>query len=277
MKKTATAILIFTVLGNLIVLFAIFYSGIGTFFLFWQVSSLKYTLGIVIVAFIWYLIWIKHIGNKKMFTELSAFDFNETLYLNADKGLMYTMCPKCENDGYYFSKDPDESNILICWNCQHTFSYAWCEKCGMGADFIKNIHQNPRSWECPECHSLYLISSNVFEKPVTIISEENLPANVQLGRLVRRKKFEKEQAITTVWSMSTLLISFTLVLPMGNSLVEAFARYNLTNITRTTSPLLYSCGGFLGVLAIFISTWYGFMLYPVVIRKKIKQLQNESS
>jgi len=271
MKKTTTPILVFTVTSNLIVTYIIIYSGIDKFFRFWKETSLKYTLGIAVVSFIWYLMWRIRIKYKKEFAELSKSDYIEASNLDADKDLMFTMCPKCENDCHYTSKDSIETKILICWNCQHIFSFAWCEKCGMGSDFIRNIPQNPPSWECPDCHSNYPTPSNIFDLPTKTISDKTLPANVKLCQLARQMKFEKEQALTGVWFLSSLLISFTLVFPILNSVTQAITKQNSIYVNDSISELLIPCGGFLVFLIVLVSTWYGLMFYPIAITKRFTQ------
>jgi hypothetical protein len=270
MKKMAFPILVFVVISNLMIIVAIIYSGIDAFLFFWRLTSLKYTLGIVIISLISYLIWIKHINDKKESAELSAFEYTDALEANADKDLMFAMCPKCENDCYYSSKNYEEPIVLICWSCQQTFSSVWCEKCGMGGDFVTNISEKPPSWQCPDCHSTYAIPADIYENPIKTVAKENLPATVHASHAARQIRFQIDQATTSVWLLSSLLISFTLVLPITDSFYRALIRYGLT----PTSLLFTSCGGFLMMCIVFISTWYGLIFYPLAIVRKIKQLQD---
>jgi hypothetical protein len=274
-KKTKTSIWAFTVISNILVVCIILYSGIDRFFFLWKETSLKYTIGVVVVAVIWYLVWLIVIKYKREFAELSNPDYIESLNLNADKDLMFGMCPKCENDCCYTSKDAIETKILICWNCQHVFSFAWCEKCGMGWDFIANISQRPSSWECPKCHNKYSIYDSVFDEPTKTVAYKALPVDVRLSYLARQMKFKKEQALTSVWFLSSLLISFTMVPPILGSFTDAAAKLSDFYINDSLSQVLIPCGGFLTFLVVFVSTWYGFMLYPVAIAKRFIRTQSE--
>ncbi|MBC8334120.1 MAG: hypothetical protein H8E29_02545 [Anaerolineales bacterium] len=264
MNKEARLILGFTLISNIIVIYAIISFGIGKFFISWWQSSSRYIIGVIVIALIWYILWIKRINNKNEFIELSDLGYKESLLQNADKDLTISMCPQCEVDCYYFSNDPEKSHILNCWNCQHVFSFAWCDKCGMGSDFIKDIPQNPSSWECPECNQTYPLSSGIFINVTNSMSLKDLPLKVHLGWLNRQMNFEKEQAATSIWLMSTLVLSYTLISPIVESLNDTYFRIDWY-------PIL---AGLISII-VFISTWYGFVLYPTKLMKKIAQSKDE--
>lgn len=276
MKKSAVPFLVFTLLGNAITVGAILLSGVDDFLLFWWQTTLKYTLGIVVFAFLWYLLWINRIRHKKEFARLSLLEDEETLDTNADRGLMLTMCPGCEQDCYYFSKDPEASSMLICWSCQHTFSFVWCDRCGMGGDFVAEVSQQPASWECPQCKNTYSLSRDIFEQPLKTVSDKELPASVGLSHLARQQRFQKEQAVTSVWLLASLLVSLTLVSPIIHSVNRALAKLNLMDAPPGPgSPLPYLCGIFGVYLIVLVSTWYGLVFYPLALMRKSRQSKHE--
>ncbi len=259
MKKIEISVLVFTIISNAIAIYAIIASGIGKFFLTWRELSLNYTLGIIVVAFIWYLIWTKRIKNKKVYSKLSELDTNIFLNSRVDKDLTSVMCPKCENDCYFFSKNQDEYHVLVCWSCRHIFSYAWCEKCGEVSDSITDTSRETTSWECPDCNSSYPISRHIFDNPLKTMSDKKLPGNTNMSRLAQQLQFEKKQAITSIWLLSSIGISYTLALPISKSFNKAF------EISVSNSPL---------IIIVFVSTWYGLNIFSSALIKKIEQFNN---
>lgn len=270
MKKIGKLVLFFTVISNLIIIYAVAASGINEFLIFWNKVSLKYTIGIILTAGIWYFIWIARIDKKSEFADLSVYTSSDLLNLNADEDFSPTQCPECEEECWYESKDPNETLVLTCWKCQHLFSYVWCEKSGMGGDFMANITHKPSSWECPDCHTAYPISGHVFENPKNTVSYKQLPKSVVLSNKARQYRFQKEQAITTVIFLSTMLMGFSLVPPVANALGKAFSQF--VTITEASSPLLYSCGAFLIFLFSFVAMWYGLVMSLLWLFKKIKAM-----
>ena len=268
MKKTGRLVLFFTVISNLIIIYAVVASGINEFLIFWNKISLKYTIGIILMAGIWYFIWITRINKKGEFADISTYTSSDLLNLNDDKDFLPTQCPECEEECWYESKDPNATLVLTCWNCQHLFSYVWCEKSGMGGDFIEKITHKPSSWECPDCHTAYPISGHVFENPKNTVSYKQLPTSVVLSNKARQYRFQKEQAATSVIFLSTMLIGFSLVPPVVNALEKAFSQF--VTITEANSPLLYSCGAFLFFLFSFVAMWYGLVMSLLWLFKKIK-------
>ena len=77
MKKTGMVVLFFTVISNLILIYAIIASGFAEFLNFWNKVSLKYTVGIIFMASIWYFIWITKINKKDEFTDLSTYTLSD--------------------------------------------------------------------------------------------------------------------------------------------------------------------------------------------------------
>lgn len=265
-------LLFFTITSNLIIIYSIITSGIYEFLIFWNAISLKYSIGIIFAAFIWYFIWTIRINKKEEFSDLSAYTSSDLLDLdlNGAKDFLFIQCPKCGEECWYESKDPNATLILICWNCQHLFSYAWCETSGIGGDFIKNIAYKPSSWECPDCHTIYPIHPHVFENPKNTIPYTKLPPSVALSDKARQYRFQKEQAATSVILISTMLLSFSLVLPVLNALEKTFRQF--VTITETTSPLLYSCGMFFFFIFTFVAMWYGLLLALLWLFTKIKTI-----
>lgn len=270
MKKTGMVVLFFTVISNLIIIYAIIASGFDEFLNFWNKVSLKYTVGIIFMASIWYFIWITKINKKDEFTELSTYTLSDLLKLNDDKDFLLTQCPECGKECWYESKDPNATLILTCWNCQHQFSYAWCNKSGMGGDFVANIAHKPSSWECPDCHTTYSVHVNIFENPKNTVSYKQLPTNVVLSDKARQYRFQKEQAATSVIFSSTMFIGFSLVSPVMNALEKAFSQF--ITITEANSPLLFSCGMFLIFLFSFVAIWYGLVMLLLWLFTKIKAM-----
>ncbi len=272
MKNTGRLVIFFTVISNLIIIYSIIISGIDEFVIFWNKVSLKYTIGIILVALIWYFIWIIQINKKEEFTDLSAYTSSDLLNLNDDKDFLPTQCPKCETECWYESKDPNATLVLTCWNCQHLFSYAWCDKSGIGGDYIENIAHKPSSWECPDCHTAYPIHDHVFENPKNTVSYTQLSISVILSDKARQYRFQKEQAATSVIFLSTIFMGFSLVPPVVNALEKAFGRF--VTITEANSPLLYSCGVFLIFLLSFVAMWYGLIMSLLWLFTKIKALND---
>jgi hypothetical protein len=97
------------------------------------------------------------------------------------------------------------------------------------------------------------------------VSDKNLPIDIRLSWLVRQMKFQKEQAITSVWFLSSLLISITLVSPIVHSLNKAFPKTDLI-------PLLNG----VVFIVVFISTWYGLLFGPLVLMKRFTRPKKET-
>lgn len=273
MKKTGRFVLFFTVICNLIIIYAIITSGIDEFLIDWNNLSLKYTIGIILAAGIWYIFWIIRINKKDEFADLSSFTLSELVNLNGDKDFLPTQCSKCGEDCWYTSQDPNATLILTCWDCQHLFSYAWCDESGMGGDFIENIAQKPSSWECPDCHTEYPIHVNIFENPQKTVSYKQLPTNVVLSDKARQYRFQKEQAATSVILLSTLLVSFSLVSPVIHAIGKTLDQF--VTIAEPNSSLLFSCGAFLIFLFSFVAMWYGLAWSLLWLFKKIKTKNEE--
>lgn len=98
--------------------------------------------------------------------------------------MFYPQCPKCEYEGpeRYSLVDPA---IVRCPQCDHIYSYIWCETCGIGGDFINNIDDRPRRWVCTDCGSsqsipckAYAVIEGVNAIHVEDTKEEDSPPHV---------------------------------------------------------------------------------------------------
>jgi len=73
----------------------------------------------------------------------------------------YSECSKCGFVGVA-NYDAFEPAIIQCTNCEHVYSYIWCEKCGIGGDFISNFDEKPDSWSCSDCNTTISIPYNTY-------------------------------------------------------------------------------------------------------------------
>ena len=87
-------------------------------------------------------------------------------------------CEVCNDDAYHETPDPDGSYILECTGCGSKYSSVWCDKCGMGGDFVENPDLNPKHWSCPGCKTRYRLPASFAMSiiplvPMSLLSPED--------------------------------------------------------------------------------------------------------
>jgi len=268
-EKKPRGIQILTAIGSLLIVCLIVASGIDAFLLNWSKTTLIYSIGVLIGALVWYLLWILRIDNKEKFSLLSGSEDDNSIDPKSDKDLVFEFCSECEQENYYFfTKHNDEPRIVICWNCGKNISFVWCEKCGLGGDFVPKVSEKPTSWECPNCHDTYPIPAEIFENSIASMAEKNIPIHANLSRLKSQKAFEKEQAAVGIWLLASLALSITLFLPISSAFTRLFE-----------NVLMIAVDEGLGIIFAFILSlplWYGLCFYPLLLRDKMKRSQTES-
>lgn len=100
-------------------------------------------------------------------------------------------CTKCNEEGIYFTNDPEGNIFLICGNCGYGMVDVWCEKCGIGGPFITNIDKKPTSWQCPECKSQYKLSDDFYLTPQILYQKSQIPKDI-LKNFDNSKKDKKK-------------------------------------------------------------------------------------
>lgn len=277
MSKIKIPIIILTITIDILIGTAILFSGPVSFLSEWWLSNSIYIVAILAGGIGWYLLWLKRIKYKIEFAGLTEVDNNEIVDMQVDKNLFPMMCPKCEHDAYCLTtKTTDEAMILVCNQCNYVFAYVWCEKCGMGGHFLKDISQKPNHWECPDCKGTYSIPMDIYEHPITLLEEDELPRDTNLRQKVRQRLFEIEQAGYSVGMISTLLLSFTLVFPAFHAVNRMLIMMGMSPLEGNGSSLPLSLLAGLVTLLIFIGIWYGMMLLLFLELKRQKARQDQT-
>ncbi len=266
LKKISLFLVI--ILGGLFIFGVISYAGIGSFLSDWLDSGLIYALASVAGSGLIYLIWSIKIDQDFRSYE-DPKDWENRSDQAADRNLSLATCPKCGEPGYYFNQAPVTTpSTLICWKCGHTFSSVWCDPCGMGGDFVDLSAGKPAEWKCPQCNQIYPLPAEFYENPIQLDPWESLEKNAQTSFSKRQKKFRKSQARTSSWFLASLIIAFTTMQPMMNSIHRAVTKYNVKLLSGEVAYLFLDM---VSMLVFFTITWYILLLIPFVIQKLFSQ------
>jgi hypothetical protein len=98
-------------------------------------------------------------------------------------------CEVCNEDAFFDPPDPDGSYVLECTRCGTKYSSVWCDKCGMGGDFVEKPDTNPRHWTCPGCKTRYSLSARVLFHPIPLVPKSLLSPEDQAKVTVPKPRF----------------------------------------------------------------------------------------
>ena len=87
-------------------------------------------------------------------------------------------CEQCNRQGYYFPENYKKPALVIHQKCGYICFSAWCETCRMGFTLpVENI-KTSKSWNCPNCNKNTPVSQTVFQNPIDLFTEDELPEDV---------------------------------------------------------------------------------------------------
>lgn len=259
-------------LGSGIVLMMIVFSGAGRFFKLWRQTNAIYALLGSIGAFFLYLIWSQYVKNQ--YGLAGGINSENKVQVDSDGGqsLIPETCSHCGEIGYHYWKGVGTKDFsLMCWKCQRIFSTVWCEKCGMGGDFVDMASGDPSDWFCPECKQIYTLPVDFFKYPIKLVPWETLGTNEKQGFEERQGRSQLVTARAVSWVIGAGIISFTLIEPMMDAFDHSLIKLGLGMIDEGLYTLL-SCGSF---LIFFLIIWFAFTIYPILIVNRYSRWRDQ--
>ena len=262
-KFILISIAIITILWDILFGFALAYYGPNRFITSWWQTNSKLASIIFIGAIIIIFLSLFKISNKKDFVEVKK--LKKEICQTTSRQSKYSMmdCPKCQHTTYYFYQgEPDAPCILECWSCHHRFSFVWCDKCGMGSDFIKNIQKRPASWQCPDCEFVYSLSPHIYENPITTFDFSALPQSTRIIHLQTQYDYQVKSTVISVFIFSAIAYIFLLMMPVNEVLSFYTTKPEINSIFKTIPKIVIALSVLPGIFLFFLAAM-GNILLPI--------------
>lgn len=123
-----------------------------------------------------------------------------------DKEYLPIWCEKCDRQGFVFTDNFEGNLFVICKACGGQYSDVWCDSCEMGGDFIKNLSEHPKSWNCPDCKKEHFLPKDFYDSPNKLYMEEDIPEGI-----IDQKAFGQTKSLNVKLILVGLIV-FLLVL-----------------------------------------------------------------
>ena len=273
MKRIHSLIIIFivTVLCDILFAFALDYYGPGRFFNSWWAHNSNWIITILVGAIIIFILWLYKISTNKETIELKKLEKENYHKETQPSKFNISMCPKCGATTYYFyDKDPCAPCILECWSCKNQFSFAWCENCDMGSDFIKDIKQRPNSWQCPDCETIYPLPTHIFDYPTTTFDFSELPQPTKVQHLQAQHRYQIKTAAGTIFVIAAVGFAILLWRPIIEILQFFTHKPEINSIVQNIPEIIFALLALPGIF-IFLLAIMGNLLLPMQLIQHLFQ------
>lgn len=106
-----------------------------------------------------------------------------------DKDYLPAWCENCDKQGVYFVDDFNKPYHVIHKDCGYEIISAHCEDCAMGFALPNPPGERPQTWTCDGCGKEYNMKMSIFENPIDLYIDEDLPEEIRQQVLPRQNKF----------------------------------------------------------------------------------------
>jgi hypothetical protein len=154
-------------------------------------------------------------------------------------------CEGCQRNGLYSIPSTNEDHFVVCSDCGWETSMVWCEKCGMGGDFVSHLPTRPKSWVCPDCETTYSLPAIFYRQPVYITFDN--PTLIE-----QEKKREKTNKIFTIIALlvKIILLSASITGLLVSGIEHAFWLLTNSRLLGDIEPDLYKIAAILFLLTL---------------------------
>ncbi len=179
-----------------------------------------------------------------------------------EKEYLPIWCEDCDLQGYIFIDDLESSYFVTCNTCGWETSYVCCPKCQMGGEFVRNVSKRPVSWTCPSCKMKYTISSTMYENPIRLYVEKDLPTEIRRRIVSTSSSGELSSPVQKLYAhlflivtMAVLIIPWWLIYKLVNYLLASMMPIGMVLFFVTSLAWLFIWRHFLIVATPRINKW----------------------